>query len=90
MQITTVHTLAFSLTGLSPEQQTAATAIIKIGAATMGLTVIISNLPLLEGEDHGARNSKVSASAATWEVCEAYWAEVSRALALIGVEATSP
>lgn len=90
MQITTVHTLSFSIKGLTPEQQAAAAAIIKTGAATMGLTVVISNLPLLEEDDHGNRNSVVKASASDFEVCSNYWVEVSRALTLIGVDSTSP
>lgn len=90
MQITTIHTLAFTVKDATIEQHNAAVALVKGGAETMGLSVTISNLPLHEGEDHGKRHSMVKASSDDYETCEKYWAEVSRALTLIGVEATSP
>lgn len=88
--ITTVHTLAFAIKCAGNDQQLAALAIIKTGAANMGLTVSINNLPLPDGEDHILRSSMIQAMSAVLETCESYWEEVQRALTLIGVESTSP
>lgn len=90
MHITTVHTLTFSIKCSGNEQQTAALAIIKGGAANMGLTVLISGLTLAEGADPIMRSSLIEAKTEDRDQCEYYWGEVMRALTLIGVEATSP
>ena len=90
MQITTVHTLAFTIKCAGNGQQLAATTIIKGGAENMGLAVNVSSLPLAEGEDNIVRNSSITAWSDNRDTCEHYWEEVQRALALIGVEATSP
>lgn len=90
MQITTVHTLAFTTKCAGNDQQVAALAIIKTGAANLGLTIQINNAPLLDGEDTMTRQSNVTAWCGDFDLCEFYWHEVSRALKLIGVEATSP
>lgn len=90
MQITTVHTLSFSIKCSGNEQQAAAHAIIKGGAQTIGLTVNVSAMPLPAGEDSLIRTSLIQAQCDNHDKCEMYWVEVQRALALIGVEATSP
>lgn len=90
MHITTVHTLAFAMKCAGNEQQTAALAIVKTGAANMGLTVNVNNLPLPDGEDHMLRSSMIQAMSNDLNVCEDYWLKVKDALALIGVESTSP
>jgi hypothetical protein len=81
MQITTVHTLAFSITCDGNDQHNAALSIIKCGAQSLGLTMTERSLPMAE-------TSPVTAP--TFEICEHYWMEVMRSLAFIGVEATSP
>ena len=90
MHINTVHTLLFSVRCDGAEQNTAAMAIIKIGAANMGLMVNVTSSPLAEGESPTVRTSNIEAHTEDREKCEHYWGEVSRALALIGVEPTSP
>lgn len=90
MQITTVHTLAFTTKCSGNDQQVAALAIIKTGAANLGLTIQLSSVPLLDGEDTMIRQSNVQAMCSDYDLCDLYWVEVSRALKLIGVEATSP
>ena len=90
MHITTVHTLLFSVRCDGAEQNTAAMAIIKTGAANMGLTVSVTSSPLPEGQSATVRTSNIEAHTSDREKCEHYWGEVSRALALIGVEPTSP
>ncbi len=90
MHITTVHTLLFSVRCDGADQNTAAMAIIKTGAANMGLTVNVTSSPLPEGQSATVRTSNIEAHTEDREKCEYYWGEVSRALALIGVEPTSP
>ena len=90
MQITTVHTFAFSLKCRGNDQQVAALAIIKMGASSMGLTVETNNLPLPTGEDNLVRSTSFKVMSDDLDTCTHYWDEVQRALALIGVEATSP
>ena len=90
MQIATVHTLSFSIKTDGNDQWQAAQAIIKIGAATLGLSITVSSAPLPENEASTVRSSNVKAVSEDHDRCELYWGEVMRALALIGVEATSP
>lgn len=90
MHITTVHTLAFTIKCVGNEQHTAAMAIIKTGAAYMGLTVNVTSLPMPDGNDPSNRNSSIQAMSGDHDQCAYYWGEVMRALTLIGVEATSP
>ena len=90
MHITTVHTLAFAIKCVGNDQQLAAMAIIKTGAANMGLTINVDNRPLPEGQDHIHRNTSITAMSDDSERCEHYWLKVKDALTLIGVEATSP
>ncbi len=56
----------------------------------MGLTVNVTSSPLPEGQSATVRTSNIEAHTEDREKCEYYWGEVSRALALIGVEPTSP
>lgn len=90
MHITTVHTLTFTIRCVNNEQQTAAMAIIKTGASNMGLTVNVMNMPMPDGADPGNRNSSIQAMSDDRDECERYWDEVQRALALVGVDVTSP
>lgn len=90
MHITTVHTLLFTVICSGNEQQTAAIAIIKTGAANMGLDVHVSAGALPEWQDNINRHSKIEARCEDLDKCTHYWNEVSRALALVGVETTSP
>lgn len=90
MHITTVHTLLFTVKCAGNEQQTAAMAIIKSGATNMGLEAIVMAAPLLEGQDNIMRNSIIEARCDDLDKCTHYWEEISRALALIGVETSSP
>lgn len=90
MHITTVHTLAFTIKCAGNEQHNAAMAIIKTGAANMGLSVNVASLPMPDGDDPSNRNSSIQAMSSDHDRCAHYWGEVMRALALIGVEATSP
>lgn len=89
MHITTVHTLAFSMRTAGNEQHNAAMAIVKGGASTMGLSLNTTNQPMPEG-DNVARGTSIQAMSEDKEKCEHYWNEVQRALALIGVDVTSP
>lgn len=90
MHITTVHTLLFTVICSGNEQQTAAMAIIKSGATNMGMEVLVAAGTLPEGQDTLKRSSKIEARCEDLDKCTHYWEEVSRALALVGVEATSP
>lgn len=90
MHITTVHTLLFTIMCAGNEQHLAAMAIVKTGAANMGLSTEISSAPLAEGQDTLKRSTIVRAFGEDLDKCTHYWNEVSRALALVGVEATSP
>ena len=90
MHITTVHTLLFTVKCAGNEQQAAAMAIIKSGAANMGLEAVVMAAPLLEGQDNIMRNSTIEARCDDLDKCTHYWNEISRALALVGVETTSP
>lgn len=90
MQITTVHTLAFTVRCANKEQQLAAMAIIKLGAASMDVTVKVNSLPLADGEDTASTTHSIQAMASEHSRVEHYWNEIVAALALIGVEATSP
>lgn len=90
MQITTVHTLAFSIKCEGNDQQLAAMAIIKSGAASMGLGFEVNSAQLPQGESARIRHSSVKAWADDLDKCEHYWHEVSRALSLVGVDPTSP
>lgn len=90
MHITTVHTLLFTIKCAGNEQQAAAMTIIKSGAANMGLEAVVKTAPLLEGQDNIMRNSIIEARCDDLDKCTHYWEEVSRALALVGIEVTSP
>lgn len=90
MQITAVFTLSFSMRCTSSEQHKLALGIVKFGAQSLKVEAEVKNLPLSSTEDNGNSNTMVKIQADESDVCEAYWIEVSRALALIGVEATSP
>ena len=90
MQITTVHTLAFSIMCDGNDQHSAALSIIKCGAQSLGLTVVERSLPMAETSPVTTRHTSFNVAAPTFETCEHYWMEVMRSLAFIGVEATSP
>lgn len=90
MQITTVHTLTFTMKAAGNEQHNAAIAIVKGGATTVGVTINIAAMPLLDTDDNITRSTAVQAQSSDEGKCEIYWVEVQRALAFIGVETSSP
>lgn len=90
MDITTVHTLRFSMRCPNQETHRAAVAIINGGSKSLVVGVIISNLPLPDGTDAATVGSSVSISSADRDKCVSYWEEVQRALSFIGVDVTSP
>lgn len=90
MQITTVHALTFSMRCVGNEQHTAAVSIIRLGARTLGVSETIMSNPLPEGEDVSTRSSSVEVTSGNIDKLELYWNQLQAALALVGVEATSP
>lgn len=90
MQITTVHALSFSMRCVGNEQHTAAAAIIRLGARTLGVSETIMSNPLPEGEDVATRSSSVEVTSGNIDKLELFWTKLHDALCLIGVEATSP
>lgn len=90
MQITTMHTLAFTFIATGNEQYSAATTIIKRGAETMGVEAKVLAMPLADGTDVATRTSSVEVTALDRDKLENYWMQAQAALAFIGVEATSP
>lgn len=90
MQITTMHTLAFTFQATGNEQHSAAVTIIKRGADTMGVEAKVLALPLVEGTVVDTRTSAVEVTALDRDKLENYWLQAQASLAFIGVEATSP
>lgn len=90
MQISTIHTLSFTLRCVGNDQHNAAMAIIKGGAASLGVEHTVMSMPLPDGEDAANRNSAVQIQSENRDRCETYWLEVERALGFIGVDVTSP
>ena len=90
MHITTMHTLAFTIRAHNGRHQLAEDTI-KISAETIGVDLIEREyLPLPEGETSAIRSTKILVRSTDLDRLESYWNELQRALALVGVEATSP
>lgn len=90
MQITTMHTLTFTATAQGNEPHNTAMSIIKLGAESLGLTTHTSGLPMEATATPERRATSVQVTSESMDKLENYWANVSLALALIGVEAVSP
>lgn len=90
MHITTVHTLTFTMTTSGTEQSTAAAAIIKGGTTSLGLVAEMRAAPMPDGADPSIRTTSVQVMSDDHDKCVQFWDELARALAFIGVEATSP
>lgn len=90
MQITTMHKLTFTTTAIGNEQHNTAMSVIKLGAESLGLDTHVSGLPLDASATPERRTTSVQVTSENMDKLENYWANVSMALALIGVEAVSP
>lgn len=95
MQITTLHTLTFSMRAANGKYALAE-SIITAAVETMStetskvMVTEIKALPLTPEDDAGSRGSQVSVSCTDADKLELFWTNLSDALALIGVDATSP
>lgn len=90
MQITTMHTLTFTMKTAGTEAHNTAMSIIKLGADQMGVATHTSAMPLPAGEDSSVRNTTVEVTSEHRERLENFWDYAFRALSFIGVEAVSP
>lgn len=90
MDITTTHTLRFSMRCPNQSINAAAQAILAGGANSMCMHLRVSALPLPDGTDTATIGSNIAVESHDHDKCTQYWDEVQRALAFIGVDVTSP
>lgn len=90
MQITTMHTLTFTMRASGNNAHSTALSIIQLGAEQLAVKANVMAMPLPPEEDSISRRTTVEITSENHERLENYWEYVSRSLSFIGVEAVSP